>query len=260
MGFSQLKLPIDFKVDFSTIGAFTNRLRDLDVYLLNQNFFQAMLPDALQEYILPLFTFLRDRRADALQEVIDGLDSPDYARILRDWDSFLVAPLPDIPASPNASRPVLDMANRSIYKRYRSLVSKGNKILDQVEEDRLHALRIESKKLRYLMEFFTSLYPPEKISVLIKQLKVLQDNLGDFNDLSIQGEYLLEIAGELPGNDAAARRALVAIGSLVEALDERKKAVKNKFAETFTHFATTQNKTLFQELFKRTRQNELGVP
>jgi CHAD domain-containing protein len=218
-----------------------------------------MLPVALQENIMPLFTYLRGRRAETLQEVIDGLNSTEYARILRDWESFLNAPLPDALAAPNAARPVFDLSSQKIYKRYRSIVKGGKRILENTEDDLLHALRIECKKLRSLLEFFTSLYPRKKISILIKQLKILQDNLGDFNDLCIQEKYLLNIAGEFPVRDAAARQTLVAIGSLVEALDESKKVVKGDFAETFTHFASSSNRGLFRELFKKPRKEKQGA-
>jgi CHAD domain-containing protein len=247
------------KIDFSRIGGFTNRLRDLDVYLHNEVAYRAMLPAALQESILPLFTYLRGRRSEALEEVRDGLDSKEYARILHDWESFLYAPLSNAEAAPNAARPVLDLASQRIYNRYRSIVKVGNKILDNSEDDLLHNLRIECKKLRNLMEFFASLYPRKKITILIKQLKILQDNLGEINDLYVQGEYLLKRAMELPIRGAAARQTLVAIGGLVEALDERKMTEKGNFVKTFTHFASTKNRRLFSELFKESRKKERGT-
>ena len=99
------------------------------------------------------------------------------------------------------------------------------------------------------MEFFSSLYAPKKISVLIEQLKKLQDNLGDFNDLCIQVEYLLDIAQELPATHRQSKSTLVAIGSLIGTLDREREKVKGAFAKTFTGFASTENRELFRELF-----------
>ena len=113
----------------------------------------------------------------------------------------------------------------------------------------MHALRIDCKKLRYLIEFFASLFPPTKIRQLINQLKRLQDNLGDFNDLSVQQEYLLSIAGELPINDMESRRALLATGSLVESLAHQQQLVRDAFAKTFTNFASPENQELYQQLY-----------
>ena len=114
----------------------------------------------------------------------------------------------------------------------------------------MHDLRIECKKLRYLMEFFASLYPVEALSLLIKQLKKLQNNLGDFNDYCVQEDYLLTMAAELPAATAADRRALLAVGALVATIHEKRVRVKAEFADTFEAFIAPENRQLFQRLFR----------
>jgi CHAD domain-containing protein len=99
------------------------------------------------------------------------------------------------------------------------------------------------------MEFFASLFPRKKINVLINQLKKLQDNLGDFNDLCVQEEYLLNISREMPANYRQIKKILVAIGSLIGTLDRERQMVKDAFAKTFTDFSSPANRGLFQELF-----------
>jgi CHAD domain-containing protein len=84
-----------------------------------------------------------------------------------------------------------------IYKRYRRIVKKGSKISETTPDEKLHELRIDCKKLRYLLEFFTSLFPENEMKKLVKQLKQLQENLGDFNDLSVQQEFLVNHLGRL---------------------------------------------------------------
>ena len=121
------------------------------------------------------------------------------------------------------------------------MIKDGDYILTHTQDELLHALRIECKKLRYLMEFFTSLFPRKKMTRLIKQLKRLQDNLGEFNDLSVQQEYLMHMAEELPIDEARSRKALVATGYLVENLGYKQKRVKANFADTFTEFASPAN-------------------
>ncbi len=82
----------------------------------------------------------------------------------------------------------------------------------------------------------------------MKQLKKLQDNLGDFNDLCVQEAYLLHLADELPADDARSRHTLLAIGGLVATLDQKRAQVKGEFAKTFTGFASAENKKLFKLL------------
>jgi CHAD domain-containing protein len=208
-----------------------------------------MLPPVLCDDIDPLFDYLRKKRSKALQKVIRGLKSKKYAKILQDWETFLNKPPQDSATVPIAALPVIDLAHKRIYKKYRGVVKAGNLILENTEDQMLHVLRIECKKLRYLMEFFASLFSRKKIRILIDQLKKLQDNLGDFNDLGIQKEYLLNISTEIPATHQLAKKPLLAIGSLIGTLEKERQIVKNAFAKTFTDFASPENQELFRRLF-----------
>ena len=85
---------------------------------------------------------------------------------------------------------------------------------------------------------------------LVKQLKKLQDNLGDFNDYVVQGEYLIQILQDLSLEGEQARLALASIGGLVGHLDEEKARVQGEFAQTFRDFAARENQKRFKMLFK----------
>jgi CHAD domain-containing protein len=112
-------------------------------------------------------------------------------------------------------------------------------------------LRIECKKLRYLLEFFASLFPSKEMSKMIRQLKRLQDNLGEFTDLEVQQRFLLSVAEALDMDDAGTRRALVATGALVETMARRQQDVKANFAETFREFASPAHRKQFRKLCAR---------
>jgi CHAD domain-containing protein len=238
-----------FKKEFAFVGKLSNPLRDLDVYLLKEDAFKAILPPALRDDISPLFDYLRKNRSKALQKVIRGLKSKKYAQIMQNWESFLDEPVQDPPPASNANVPIITLARKRIYKQYRRIVKDGSRILENTEDEKLHALRIECKKLRYLMEFFSSLFPRKKINMLIAKLKTLQDNLGDFNDLCVQEKYLLNIAEELPATHQKSKKAQVAIGSLIGTLDREKQIIKDAFSKTFTDYASSSNKRAFSELF-----------
>ena len=238
-----------FKKDFAFVGKLSNELRDLDVYLLNEDKYKAMLSPILRDDIDPLFDHLRQKRSKALQKVIHGLKAKKYVKTLKDWEAFLKKPQSDSVTAANAKLPVMDLARNRIYKKYRNVVKVGNQILENTDDEMLHVLRIHCKKLRYLMEFFSTLFPRKKINALIAQLKKLQDNLGDFNDLCVQREYLLNIIEELPIAQQRSKKTFAAIGSLIGALDNEKQTVKDAFAKTFTDFASPANQGLFRELF-----------
>jgi hypothetical protein len=108
-----------FKKNFASVGKLSNVLRDLDVYLLNQDAYKAMLPAVLRDDIDPLFRHLRKKRAKAFQRVMRGLKSKKYAKIMKDWETFLNKPPPDSATASNAELPVIDLACQRIYKKYR---------------------------------------------------------------------------------------------------------------------------------------------
>jgi CHAD domain-containing protein len=116
-------------------------------------------------------------------------------------------------------------------------------------DDMLHLLRIECKELRYLLEFFSPLFPREKIHDLIGQLKKLQDVLGEYNDFRVQQQRLQGLAGELPRTDSRSKKTVAAIGTLVKTLEREKRKAKKAFAETFSDFASLSKQRFYRELF-----------
>ena len=76
----------------------------------------------------------------------------------------------------------------------------------------------------------------------------MQENLGYYNDLRIQGNYLLNITAEIPKTGQQSKKVLVAIGSLIGTLGSEKQEVKETLGKTFTDFTSAANARLFREL------------
>lgn len=138
------------------------------------------------------------------------------------------------------------------------MIKDGNQIRDHTEDDFLHRLRIDCKKLRYLTEFFASLFPKKEMEALVGQLKVLQDDLGVYNDLAVQQAYLMQMANVLPAGDARGKKGLVAIGFLVEKLAAHQQAMKPELAKAFAHFAVPRNRKVYRRLFRN--NDGMSVP
>lgn len=230
-----------FRSDFAEIGKATNLLRDIDVYLLDRRHYEAMLPEALQGALEPLFAHLERERGQALQAVSEMLRSRRYKRQMAQWENFLAQDADGAPG-PGAGRPVVELARERIRQRYQRILKRGGKINDQSPDEKLHRLRIDCKKLRYLLEFFSSLFPGGKMARLIKQLKKLQDHLGRFQDICVQEAALLAFAGTMPAGSAeSGRTTLLAIGCLVGMLHQQKQEVRSHFTETFEDFAEAED-------------------
>jgi len=238
-----------FKKDFSFVGKLSNQLRDLDVYLLKKDAYKALLPSSLRNDIDPLFVYLSNKRSKALKQVVKSFGSNKYRQIFHEWEIFLNEPPKDVPKTSNADLSILTLAQKRIYKQYRLIFDSINQISENVDDKKLHALRIECKKIRYLLEFFSSLFSCKEMNTLLDQLKKLQNKLGVLNDLFVHQEYLLNISEELPATHNKNKRTLVSIGSLIGALDREMRVVKKSLFKTFRDFGSPTNARLFRELF-----------
>ena len=95
-----------------------------------------------------------------------------------------------------------------------------------------------------------SLFPAGEIKMAIKQLKRLQDNLGTFNDLTVQQDMLRKyLAGLRPGSRTNQELA-TAIGGLLTNLHHEQQRVRKGFASRFHHFACEENQLLYRKLFR----------
>ncbi|MGD8911892.1 MAG: CHAD domain-containing protein, partial [Candidatus Thiodiazotropha sp.] len=181
-----------FKQAFGWIGQITGETRDLDVYLLKFPDYRASLPEALQADLDPFHTFLQQHHKQAQAELVRKINSPHFRKNLKNWRSWLLSSgiesdqTPESDLTPNAMRATAKLADKRIGKLYKRLLKDGQNIGQDTPAERLHELRKDCKKLRYLMEFFQSLYPKPAMRELIKALKVILDNLGEFQDLEVQ--------------------------------------------------------------------------
>ena len=110
-------------------------------------------------------------------------------------------------------------------------------------------MRIDCKKLRYSLEFFASFFPKDKMDELIGHLKKLQDNLGEFNDLSVQqADLMAALNGALPRGEDRLLCAS-AIGGLVAQLHVQQRVVRRAFASAVAAFSKKKNVRLYRALF-----------
>lgn len=215
------------------LGQLTGPLRDLDVYLLRREAYRSLIPESLRDGLVPFFDELQRRRGKELARVLAELKSHRFTEFLERWQGFLLRPRLAADLGPMADQPVVEIARRAVWKRYRRILKLGRNLrLAPVESD-LHRLRIHCKKLRYLFEFFASLMPPKASRALIRRLKRLQTELGDFNDLTVQQETLMAFVSACDQHDPAMRQTLLAVGALIGALSSRQRQGFDAFERGF---------------------------
>ncbi len=233
------------KDSLKTIGMYSGPLRDLDVYLLKQNEYASLLPTGWEsKELAKFFHGIKSARGRALTRLRLFLGSTQYKDILALWDDFFSSYSTfiktDLPLQRNASR--------LIRKQFTRLVSDGAQLNSDSPDEAFHILRIDAKKLRYLLEFFQSLSGESHSVAAIKQLKALQDNLGAFNDLSVQIEFLEKhLDGRSKGNSGSKVRTIAAI---IGALHYEKGLLRAAFGQLYISFSSDKNQQIFEQLIK----------
>lgn len=233
---------------FSWLGGMTGPARDTDVYLLKLDGYLGLLPDAGRQDLEPLRSLLEEEQRARQHALADHLESPRYRDLIRSWSAFLARRAPGRPSAPNAARPVLDVASRCIEHRFNRVLNRGRSITSLSADAELHRLRIECKKLRYLLEFFESLYDRKVTASLVGSLKRLQGSLGEFNDLRVHRGWLRELARRIATHERTTVDTMVSIGRLEERLEARQGIIREKVAVQFSRFSVKKTRDCFRAL------------
>ncbi len=171
--------------------------RDLDV-LLSEIAAPVMhaLPD--EPRLAALTGAVTDRQYSARAAAVHYLQSVAYGRLLLLATALLHRPPFDMAAIDGAADDTLAAFAAGRLKRLRKKVlalAAAASIEDPVS---LHQLRIGIKRLRYALEFFAPLAAGKSLRRLLQQLGLLQDELGQLNDLANAGLLLMHCAGDDP--------------------------------------------------------------
>ena len=248
-----------FKQEFYWLGLMTSPTRDLDVYLLKFDRYSKALPQNLHDDLIPFRQFLYRHRKAEHARLCEALDSKRYRKLIREWRRVLKRKSMQSPQAYNATKPAKQLANQRILKLYKKVLKEGGAITLESPDEDLHELRKTCKKFRYLMEFFQSYYVSNQIKQLIKNLKLLQDNLGDFQDLCIQIQQLDDFAHQMQDEELADTKTIMAMGVLAQKLVAQKETVRSHFSERFKEFSSAEKIMEFKKAFSHNNSIE-GAP
>ena len=239
-----------FKREFEWIGDATGPARDIDVYLLSFDKFSAYLPKKRQNDLPPFRHFLNQHHQKEQIKVNKFLTSKRYRCVMKDWNKIVTKPVPKKTRLLHAEDPVIHVANKYIWHAFRKVQKKGAAINSDSVESSLHDLRKACKSLRYLIEFFQEIYSKKKIHILLDHLKVLQNNLGEFQDLVVQRHLLDEFNSSLSCHSEVEKKTAVSMDMLIKKLSLRGLKVRNKYYSRFSQFNSKENCDLYRSLFK----------
>ena len=134
-----------------------------------------------------------------------------------------------------------DAAAATVEVRAAEVFANAEGVLDTRDIDRVHDMRVATRRLRAAMEVFAPCFPPKEHRRLLKEVKRLADALGERRDPDVALEELRAIGDEV-GTDSGLRslttelRAEQARGneSLADALE---RVLDEKLAERLAALA-----------------------
>jgi len=173
------------KIVLRTLQQKTNELRDLDVLLLDLPGFEAALPWDEGPKLAGWASSIRKQRQGEQRRVRRWLEAEEHSDLWTELEQLLgeLAVLGE-------SWSVGDLASSAFQKSSRSLQRCLKNLGRQPADEALHEVRIQAKRLRYVLESLGNLAPAPIVKELVATLKETQDGLGRFQDRSLLLERL----------------------------------------------------------------------
>lgn len=248
---------------FARLSDLTGPPRDLDVYLLGWDAYTAPLGEDGAADLAPMHRHLVARQDVAHAELTAWMRSDEARHLLDAWRGWLTGPLPErLPD--RALDPLGPHVARRIDRAQTTLLEAGRAIGPDAPDERLHELRKDAKKLRYLLECFGALLDPKPCAKLVKRLKALQENLGEHQDAAVHAADLRAAAHALhtgtgttgttgTTDPAALVDTLLAMGRLLAQLERVRDRTRLEFADRFTAYDTRSTRRALEAALRTAR-------
>ena len=103
-----------------------------------------------------------------------------------------------------------EAARMAIEVRAEEVFEHAAGVLDTSDIERVHAMRVATRRLRAVMEIFAPVFPKKQHRVLLKEVKALADALGERRDRDVAIEAMEKIGAALTSDDRPGIEHLVA--------------------------------------------------
>ena len=212
--------------ELRTIARVLGDVRDIDVLLEDLDRYIADLPGPGRQAVDPLRAAWRRQREVARERMIARLDSKAYREFVDDYLDFTEsAGAAEIMTPLGRPSLVRDTAGSRILAAYEHMRAYDT-IITWADVPTLHALRIEAKRLRYTMEYFSEVLPVTSRK-LIAQVTEMQDHLGLMQDADVAATATREWLNlNAPHLDATSREA---VGLYLDAREANVEQLRRSF-------------------------------
>ena len=229
------------------LGTITGPPRDLDV--------QLSQADHAGDDLHSLQTLLKRKRADAQEALLAALDSYRYKALIERWVEIEAA-VGAASESGVGAEPAGRAADRYLHRAHRRVLRAGKNIDELSPAEDLHELRKKTKAFRYLLEMFAPLYAEPHFKAAVRELKALQDNLGEFQDSQVQATSIRALAEEILFEHSGTAAELMAMGRIADSLEARQSRARAEFKTRFERFASPEVSQRYARMFRTSKESE----
>jgi CHAD domain-containing protein len=100
-------------------------------------------------------------------------------------------------------------ARRVVKVRAREVFEQAEGVLDLEQVERVHDMRVATRRLRAALEIFEPCFPRKRHRKALVRVKALADALGERRDLDVEIALLESFAGDVAVEDREALAALI---------------------------------------------------
>ena len=182
-------------------GRALGSVRDLDVLLEQLKTYLETLPEEEHPAFEGFISQWEEKREKAQSKMIRFLDGERYRTFVQQFDQFLNTAGEGEKRSESLQPSLVrEIAPILIYERV-AVVRTHEQVLGNATVKELHALRLQLKKLRYILEFFEDVLGSECKEV-IRDIKTMQDHLGNLNDADVACQIINAFIAGLENDQA----------------------------------------------------------
>lgn len=212
-------LAAELRQNLSAAAAVLGEARDADVFLAFARKYAAQAPRSHQVFLDGLIRAQQHRRARRYRALHEAAGSKPFLYLTRRCHKQLSPDRTSGSAAPEKEGPpkIAAEAPRLLKRRLKkALKVKGP--LAGLSVDRLHALRIACKRLRYAGEFLADVYP-DRLEPLIDHARNMQELLGNVHDADVFRQRVVQYCRRRADDDRE-QDALEAVDALLAHLQE----------------------------------------
>ncbi len=103
-----------------------------------------------------------------------------------------------------------EAAASAVEVRAEEMFSFAESVLDTADIERVHDMRVASRRLRAVLEVFAPCFPKRELKRALREVKALADDLGERRDPDVAIASLGRLADELAGDDRPGVESLAA--------------------------------------------------